>query len=213
VSDTRTEPAATFTITDEQIRTLMERTIRETGGAADDLWNDCRIALGGGYVQVIGGPEVPPPADEVAAARARCAAAAKPLENAPGACGMFSARHPDDERRPIQDDDCMSPAIGTTEDNVRVCAACASAMAGEGFAVTHDAVGFAVTFDAAPPAPPALAAGTVREFTAADADCPTDIIGQREPGWYYWTGERWDGQADSRAQAEYYARIGAVSRV
>jgi hypothetical protein len=62
------------------------------------------------------------------------------------------------------------------------------------------------------PTEPPIATGTVREFTAADADCPTDAIGQTAPGWYYWTGARWDGQADSRAQAEHYARIGAITR-
>lgn len=60
------------------------------------------------------------------------------MENAPGTCGMIFPRHPDDERRPAQDDPCLRPAIGTTEDGGRVCEECALDMESEGFRVDRD---------------------------------------------------------------------------
>lgn len=52
---------------------------------------------------------------------------------------MVFVRHPDDERRPVQDDACMRPAVGTYEDGVRVCRECAVDMEHEGFRVDYDA--------------------------------------------------------------------------
>lgn len=60
------------------------------------------------------------------------------MENQPGTCGMIFPRHPDDERRPMRDDPCLRPAIGTTEDGARVCGECAVAMMREGFRVDFD---------------------------------------------------------------------------
>jgi hypothetical protein len=51
---------------------------------------------------------------------------------------MVFVRHPDDERRPAQDDKCTRPAVGTYEDGVRVCKECATDMEREGFRVDYD---------------------------------------------------------------------------
>lgn len=58
-------------------------------------------------------------------------------ENAPGACGMILVSPGLDGMGHEQD--CLRPAIGTTEDKVRVCAECARGMVEEGFRVDYDA--------------------------------------------------------------------------
>ena len=60
------------TITDTEIRELQLSTHEDETVQGDALWRDCRVALGGGYVELIGSVETTDP-EAVRSARARCA--------------------------------------------------------------------------------------------------------------------------------------------